>query len=95
MKLLMCMSCVVVLAVVLFSCLVCGEQVTASTGGTAWSYVATSDGVSAGRALAIDLFGDYDVIVAGTTSGNAAHPSCECIMNMLASQNEIRPNIYL
>lgn len=53
------------------------EQVAASTGTRVWSYSAASDGVSAGRALAIDLFGNNDVIVAGATSGNAANPSCK------------------
>lgn len=48
------------------------HQLDGATGDISWSYEATSDGVSEGRALAIDLVGDSTIVVAGFTGGSAA-----------------------
>lgn len=55
------------------------EQILAETGAKGWSYAATSEGVSVGRALAIDVFGEpnTNIIVTGITSGSRAYPSGE------------------
>eukprot|EP00903_Cladosiphon_okamuranus_P017880 g16453.t1 len=51
------------------------HKVLAETGAKGWSYAATSEGVSVGRALAINVVGETDIVVAGTTSGAGAYPS--------------------
>ncbi|CAM9252509.1 unnamed protein product, partial [Hapterophycus canaliculatus] len=50
-------------------------QVEATTGEKIWSYQATTGRVSDGRALAIEMVGERNVFVTGTTNGTDAYPS--------------------
>lgn len=50
-------------------------QVDGTTGEKEWSYEATSDGVSEGRAFALHVGGDDTVVVAGTAAGGGANPT--------------------
>ena len=60
-------------ACILYAC----RKILADTGAKGWSYASAKEGVSVGRALAIDLFGEpnTNVIVAGTTNGAPDYPS--------------------
>lgn len=50
-------------------------QIDGATGMREWSYDATSEGVSEGRAFAVNAEGDGTVVVAGTTTGGVANPT--------------------
>lgn len=52
-----------------------GLQISAENGAKYWSYSAIPVGLSKGRALAISLIGETNIIVAGTTSGTRLYPS--------------------
>ncbi|CAM9165411.1 unnamed protein product, partial [Laminaria digitata] len=59
------------------------RKLDGTTGATSWTYEATSEGVSEGRAFAIDLVGDSTIVVAGFTGGSADSPQVDAFTLLL------------